>query len=225
MEREHVLDPLRRSIVARTVLLSPRHLFKVRRATGAHPVRHQRPPCPRLLGQGRAGRRPPLCRRSDARCSAPSRDPGPCLDPTRRPSCRHAQLPSVARVSRSDYRGATWMAAAGSRRRCLYARLLAHVCVRNALPYPHPFPFSTPLSRAFHPLPPFFSRRIQYLIALSHSATPQYALDEVGIARFVVYSARAPLGGGAHPSPGVHLERELSGSTSGESSGSSSCNL
>ena len=44
MEREHVLDPLRRSIVARTVLLAPRHLFKVRRATGAHPVRHQRPP-------------------------------------------------------------------------------------------------------------------------------------------------------------------------------------
>ena len=50
--REHVVGPLRRSIVAHTVLLAPRHLLEVRRATGAHPVRHHRPPCPSLLGQG-----------------------------------------------------------------------------------------------------------------------------------------------------------------------------
>ena len=54
VEREHVIGPLRRSIVTRTVLLAPRHLFEVRRATGAHPVRHHRPPCPRLLGQALA---------------------------------------------------------------------------------------------------------------------------------------------------------------------------
>ena len=54
VEREHVLGPLRRSIVARAVLLATRHLFKVRRATGAHPVRHHRLPCPSLLCQSLA---------------------------------------------------------------------------------------------------------------------------------------------------------------------------